>query len=112
MNFYGERFENRLHKGGTEGVLMADLMNQRIPTRENIVRTMAPSACVAFVSKTRKALPRTVAMKWQHNFLKDIEGLLRGGYIATLTPKQVGHLLRTADHAGVNLETFNNGERP
>ena len=85
---------------------MGDLWNQRIPTPANIVRTMAPSTCVAFVSETRKALPRTVAMKWQHGFLKDIEGLLSGGYIATLTPRQTTHLLRTAEIAGVDFDEF------
>ena len=89
---------------------MADLMNQRIPTRENIVRTMAPSACVAFIDATKKKLPRTRGTKWHHNFLSDIREQLKGGYRSTLTPAQIGHLLRTADHAGARIDEINTGE--
>ena len=91
---------------------MGDLFNQRIETRERQIRRMRASTVVRFIDAARRKLPRTVGLKWHHNFLADIRGQLSGGYRATLTPAQVGHLLRTADHAGVNLETFNNGERP
>ena len=91
---------------------MTDLFAPKINTRENRIMRMRPSTCVAFIDAARRKLPRTIGLKWHHNFLNDIREQLKGGYRFTLTPAQVGHLLRTADHAGVNLETFNNGERP
>lgn len=89
---------------------MADLFTQRVETRENQLMTMRASAVVAFIDTTSKRLPRTVGLKWQHKFLDDIRGQLSGGYRATLSPKQVGHLLRAADHCGVDLPA--NGQGP
>ena len=91
---------------------MVDLFGKRIDTRENAIMRMRPSTCVDFIDATKKKLPRTVSLKWHHNFLEDIRQQLAGGYRASLTPAQIGHLLRTADHAGVHLDEINNGDRP
>lgn len=68
---------------------------------------MNASTCVRIIDATRKRLPRTVSNKWAHLFLDDVRDQLKGGYRATLTPAQTGHLLRTVDHAGVDLDAFN-----
>ena len=86
---------------------MGDLFNQRLETREGQIRRMKASAVVSFIDTARRKLPRTVGLKWHHNFLADIRQQLAGGYRATLTPAQVGHLLRASDAAGVEL---NNGD--
>ena len=85
---------------------MSDLLNQRIPTRENIVMTMPPETCAAFISHTRKKLRKTVALRWQHDFLKDIEAQVSGRYRTSLSPKQAAHLLRTAEIAGIDFDDF------
>ena len=88
---------------------MADLFAQRVETRENAIMRMKASACVAFIDATQKSLPRTSGNRWCHGFLDDVRGQLAGKYRATLTPRQVGHLLRYADHVGVTIEA--NGDR-
>ena len=87
-----------------------DLFGKQIDTRENAVMRMKASAVVCFIDAARRKLPKTVGLKWHHNFLTDIRGQLAGGYRTTLTPAQTGHLLRSADHAGIRIEDFNNGD--
>lgn len=86
---------------------MADLFARKIETRETAIMRMTPSEAAGFIDATRKRLPRTSANRWSHNFLDDIYGQMDGGYRQTLTPAQVGHLLRAADHADIEI---NNGD--
>ncbi len=78
----------------------------KIPTRNNQVRQMPASIVCAYIKETKKKLPRTVGLKWHHNFLRGIEEQLSGCYRLNLTTKQTSFLILCADHAGVDLNKF------
>ena len=90
---------------------MPDLFHRPLATRANIVRTMPPEVCASFIGEIRRALPKTVAMNWQHRFLRDAEELLVEKYVLNLTPRQISHVLRCADIAGVSFEKFKAGNQ-
>jgi hypothetical protein len=83
-----------------------------IPTRNNRVRHMPTSTVVAYIKDTRKKLPRTVGLKWHHNFLRGIEDQLSGGYRQNLSTKQTSFLILCADHAGVDLNKITASKIP